>query len=67
MLLSNADINLINRAIRHIRVMAAAIQGTNGPSWGPDAESKNAKRAYDRLMRDDRDMVALRKRLEKGE
>ncbi len=64
MLLSKADINLINRAILHIRSISNVDFQTYGSDWGATRESKSAKRHYDRLKRDERDLIALRRRLE---
>jgi hypothetical protein len=67
MLLNKADINLINRAVRHIQAMANQLSIQFGAHWSADANAKLAKRRFDVLLRDKRDLIALRKRLEKGE
>lgn len=67
MLLTNADINLINRAARHIQATADQLSDNFAGGWSADANAKLAKRRFDVLLRDKRDLIALRKRLEKGE
>lgn len=66
MLLNDTDINLINRAIRHIAVSANAELVLADIGQAPTPESKKAKRRYDRLKRDERDLRMLRNRLETG-
>ena len=66
MLLNDTDINLINRAIRHIHTSAKIELALSDLGRQSTPESKKAKRRYDRLTRDERDLRMLRNRLETG-
>ena len=58
------DKTLIDRAARLLNEQAAALRngyGQNG--WSGDEESRKQKLVYDRLLRDERDLRALAKRL----
>lgn len=58
------DRNLLNRVSRTLRATAQLEANGYGPNWGASAEGREAKRRYDRILRDERDLTALRKRLE---
>lgn len=67
MTFTKADRNLLVRVTRHVREAAETERNSYGtPAWGDSAESKQAKRRYDRMKRDERDVIALRKRLEQS-
>ncbi len=56
------DKSLLDRAALRTTVAANCIKSCH-PIWGATADSKKAKREYDRLMRDAHDMRALAKRM----
>jgi len=57
------DKALMLRAARHLTERAVNLAASNTP-WGATPEGKIAKQQYDRLLRDERDLRALVKRLE---
>lgn len=64
LIFTNTDKTLMMRAARHLSTQAAELKNSFGQNWAFDKESRNAKREYDRLLRDERDLRALAKRLE---
>ena len=63
---TRTDKALIDRAARHLKDTARELQRSTGPVWSATDGGKKAKRVYDRLMRDERDLRVLGKRLEKA-
>lgn len=61
---TRTDRALMIRIGGHVRAAAAALHLEHAVNWGRDEYSKQAKRDHDRLLRDERDLEALRKRLE---
>lgn len=65
---TSTDRALLQRCARNLEGEAAALNASyaipNG--WGASAEGREAKREYDRLLRDARDLRALAKRPEAG-
>lgn len=64
MAITRTDRALLIRIGGHLRAAAALEFNGYGNNWGADAESREAKRRFDRLRRDEGDLEALRKRLE---
>lgn len=64
MAITRTDRALLIRIGGHLRAAAALEFNGYGNNWGCNAESKEVKRRYDRLCRDEGDLEALRKRLE---
>lgn len=62
---TRTDKALIDRAARHLKDTARELQRSTGPVWSATEGGKKAKRVYDRLMRDERDLRMLARRLEK--
>ena len=58
------DKALMLRAARHLAEAAAIEERSYGPVWASTAGGVAAKKVFDRLLRDARDMRALVKRLE---
>lgn len=58
------DKALLMRTARHLEERAAELERSYTP-WGASPEGKRAKRVYDRLLRDARDLRTLAKRLTK--
>lgn len=58
------DKALLMRAARHLETRARNLEVSNLP-WGATPEGKVAKREYDRLKRDARDLRSLGQRLSK--
>ncbi len=65
MVFTNTDKVLMMRAGRLLVEQAKSLKLQFGENWAASKESKVAKREYDRLLRDDRDIRALAKRLER--
>lgn len=61
---SRVDRNLLLRVGKHLADAAQLEENGYGQNWGASAEARDAKRRFDRLHRDRRDLDALRKRLE---
>ena len=61
---TRTDRALLIRIGGHLREAAQTEFNGYGNDWGGSADSREAKKAYDRLLRDERDLEALRKRLE---
>ena len=61
---TRVDRNLLLRVGKHLQAAAKLEFNGYGANWGADAESREAKKRYDRLLRDERDLEAMRKRLE---
>jgi hypothetical protein len=62
-MITKLDIHLLTRVGKLLTDDAAMIEATETP-WTTDAFSKSAKRKYDRILREARDLAALRKRLQ---
>lgn len=60
---TKTDKALIDRAARHLSEAAVIEKNSYGTDWTVDAECKAAKRRYDRLLRDERDLRELGRRL----
>ena len=66
MIFTKTDKTLLDRAARIIHDHAVVEESTHGqPTWAASELGKEAKKRYDRLLRDERDLRALAKRLEK--
>lgn len=61
---TRTDRALLIRIGGHLREAAQTEFNGYGNNWGAGAEAREAKKRYDRLLRDERDLEALRKRLE---
>lgn len=61
---TRTDRALLIRVGVHLRSMADYEFTCYGQDWGADNVSRAAKSRYDRMLRDERDLEALRKRLE---
>ena len=61
---TRTDRALLIRIGGHLREAAQTEFNGYGNNWGASADSREAKKTYDRLLRDERDLEALRKRLE---
>lgn len=61
-MLTQTDINLLQRVIKILREEAHTLFRSSSP-WTDTPESKREKATYDRLCREERDLVALRARL----
>lgn len=64
MIFTNTDKTLMMRAGRLLVEQARILKHSYGQNWAGSAEAKEAKRQHDRLLRDDRDLRELAKRLE---
>mgnify|MGYP001614681918 CR=1 FL=1 len=64
MSITRTDRALIIRVGVHLRTAAQLEFNGYGQNWGADAKAREAKKRYDRLRRDERDLEALRKRRE---
>jgi len=62
---TKTDKTLLDRAARHLHETAVELQRSEGPVWSATESGKSAKKVYDRLLRDERDLRELAKRLEK--
>lgn len=62
---TRTDKALVDRAARHLKETAQELQRSEGPVWSATESGKKAKRVFDRLMRDERDLRMLARRLEK--
>lgn len=60
---TSIDKALLLRAARHLEERALNLEVSNSP-WGATPEGKIAKRVFDRLKRDARDLRSLAKRLQ---
>jgi hypothetical protein len=65
MIFTKTDKTLVDRAARIVHDQAVIEEKMHGPVWSATAEGKDAKRRYDRLLRDERDLRMLARRLEK--
>lgn len=63
-MLTQTDLNLLQRVVKILREEAATLFRSSSP-WTDTPESKRLKATYDRLCREERDLVALRARLSK--
>jgi hypothetical protein len=63
---TNTDKGLMMRAGRRLADQAKALETKFGFNWAATKESREAKLEFDRLMRDDRDLRILAKRIEKA-
>ena len=61
---TRTDRALLIRIGGHLRDQAMNLQVEHGLNWGATTESRAAKKDHDRLLRDERDLEALRRRLE---
>ncbi len=59
------DKTLMMRAARQLKEQADVLLNRYGTNWAENDESKDAKRKFDRLLRDERDLRMLAKRFEK--
>lgn len=59
------DKTLMMRAARQLKEQADVLLNRYGTNWAENDESKGAKRKFDRLLRDERDLRMLAKRFEK--
>lgn len=64
MSITRTDRALLIRVGGHLRKSAGTLAAGFGLNWGESPESREAKKEHDRLLRDERDLEALRKRLE---
>lgn len=63
---NKADKFLMVRVGRCLRAQADALDKQHGANWAASPEARKAKRDHDRLRREERDLAALRARLENG-
>lgn len=63
---TNTDKALLHRAARLVAEVAQAEKSSYGHNWAFDAEAKAAKLRFDRLLRDERDLRELARRLGNG-
>jgi len=61
---ARTDRALLIRVGGHLRDAAQIEVNGYGPHWDESEDAKAAKRRHDRLLRDERDLEALRRRLE---
>ena len=61
---TKTDKTLLDRAARHLHETAVELQRSEGPVWSATESGKSAKKIYDRLLRDERDLRQLARRLE---
>ncbi len=67
MIFTKTDKTLLDRAARIIHNQAVVEENSyKGDTWAATETGKEAKKRYDRLLRDERDLRALAKRLEKA-
>lgn len=65
MIFTKTDKALLDRAARHVHNQAVVEETSyKGVAWSATQTGKEAKKRYDRLLRDERDLRALAKRLE---
>jgi hypothetical protein len=64
MIFTKTDKALLDRAARIVHDQARIEETTHGPVWAATAEGKEAKKRFDRLLRDERDLRQLARRLE---
>lgn len=60
---TRVDRNLMLRVGLWLRKQAENLERQHGANWAASPEAKQAKRDYDRLRREERDLYALRQRL----
>lgn len=60
---TKADKNLLARVCRILNGEAGALEERHGANWAGSEEALRAKRVYDRLCREARDLAALNARL----
>lgn len=60
---TKADRNLLARVKRILDGEAGALEERHGTNWAANKETVRAKRIYDRLCREARDLAALSARL----
>ncbi len=65
MLFTTTNKALMQRAARHLTEQAGILKNSYGQNWAASKEAKVAKRQYDRLLRDARDMRELATALDK--
>ena len=58
------DKSLMLRAARILEGDAGVLESSHGPVWSATADGKTAKREFDRLLRDARDLRSLVRRFE---
>lgn len=61
---TRVDRNLLLRVGKHLAAAAQLEENGYGQNWGASSDAREAKKRFDRLHRDRRDLDALRKRLE---
>lgn len=66
MIFTNTDKTLMMRAGRLLVEQAKVLKTLHGNNWAATPESRKTKLEHDRLLRDDRDLRELAKRLEKA-
>lgn len=66
MALTKTDRNLLARVGKILREDAEAIAKAHSDNWAATPGAVDAKRRYDRLCREERDLAALRIRLSAG-
>lgn len=59
MLFTTTNKALMQRAARNMTEQAAVLKNSYGQNWAASKEAKVAKRQYDRLLRDARDLREL--------
>lgn len=64
MIFTKTDKTLLDRAARFLHDQACVEEANYGPVWAATQEGKEAKKRFDRLLRDERDLRTLGKRLE---
>lgn len=64
MIFTKTDKALLDRVARLVRDEARVLEAQHGPAWAATKAGQEAKREYDRLQRDERDLRALARRFE---
>lgn len=65
-MITEAECNLLVRAARIVHTNAAGSLALAGEDWSANPASRQAKRDYDRFLREERDIRALVARLKKA-
>lgn len=64
--LNKADKNLLVRVGKCLRAQADHLEKVHGTNWALSPDARRAKKDHDRLRREERDLAALRLRLQNG-
>lgn len=61
--INQADKNLLRRVGLCLKAQADELEKKYGDNWAATPEARQAKKDHDRLRREERDLAALRKRI----